>query len=94
MNCDSSELVGVSIQKNLDRVSFDQCSIKRNDQVNTLASIKVGVIVEEKPITVDPSVFFNCLSMLIKKDERRMKMFNIMTEIYRNIRNWKKGTKN
>ena len=66
-------LLVLPIEK-LDGVSFDQCSIKRNDQVNSSASIKVGVTVEHKPITINPSVLFNQLTMLIKQEEKRMEM--------------------
>ena len=66
-------LLVLPIEK-LDGVSFYQCSIKRNDQVNSSASIKVGVTVEHKPITINPSVLFNQLTMLIKQEEKRMEM--------------------
>ena len=75
VNCDDCESVGEKIQRKLDGVSFDQCSIKRNDQVNSLASIKIGVTFEGKSISIDPCVLFNRLTMLIKQEEKRMEMF-------------------
>ena len=38
-------------------------------------SVQVGVTVEGKAITIDPSVIFNRLAMLIKREEKRMEMF-------------------
>ena len=70
--CDNCESIGETVQRKLDGVAFDQCSIKRNDQVNSLASINVGVIVEGKPITIDPSALFNRLTILVKQEEKRM----------------------
>ena len=74
--CDDCESAGEKIQRKLDSVSFDQCSIKRNDQVNSLASIKIGVTFEGKSISIDLCVLFNRLTMLIKQEEKRMEMFN------------------
>ena len=67
--------MGEKIQRKLDGVSFDQCSIKRNDQVNSLESIKIRVTSEGKSISIGPCVLFNRSTMLIKQEEKRMEMF-------------------
>ena len=68
---DNCESLGETIQ--LDGVSVDQYSIKRNEQVNSLPSIKGGVVAQVK--LIDPSVLFNRLTVLIKQEEKGMEMF-------------------
>ena len=63
VNCGDCEYVGEKIQRKLYGVSFDQCSVKRNDQVSSLASIKIAVTFEGKSISLDPCVLFNRLAM-------------------------------
>ena len=63
VNCGDCEYVGEKIQRKLYGVSFDQCSVKRNDQVSSLASIKIAVTFEGKSIFLDPCVLFNRLAM-------------------------------
>ena len=66
VNCDNCKSIAETIQRKLGGVSFDQYSIKKNDQVNSLGSNKAGVTVEGKPITIYPSVLFSRLTILIK----------------------------
>ena len=40
-------------------------------------SVKVGVTVEGKAITIDPSVISNRLTMFIKQEEKRMEMLSM-----------------
>ena len=43
INCDKAEEVGLAIQMSMDGLEFSQASLKRKDQVKTLAALKNGV---------------------------------------------------
>ena len=43
INCDDTENVGIQIQKKLDGVCFEEISMKRNDQIRSLASLQDDV---------------------------------------------------
>ena len=61
VNCDEAESVGQKIQSKLDDQIFSRCSVKRSDQVTTLASMKNVVKVNKQSLNIDPSKLFSRL---------------------------------
>ena len=75
INCDNAELVGEQIQQKLDGTCFEGCTVKRKDQVRTLACLRKGVHVEDEEIHVQPDVLFSRLVLLVKQKEEQINYF-------------------
>ena len=67
VNCDRAEEIGVSIQSQLDGVSFTKCSFKRKDQVYNLQSLYSSVNIDDEKVTVDPLTLFLRLIVAVER---------------------------
>ena len=73
INCDKVAVIGDSIQEKLDDMDLFSCSIKRKDQIRTLACLQNAVKVDNETVHVNPDILFNRLTLLVKKEEERTK---------------------
>ena len=69
IDCDDVENVGLRIQAKLDGVCFEGATIKRTDQVRTLACIQNEIKVNNEPDHIDPLVLFGRLTALAQRDD-------------------------
>ena len=53
INCDEAEKIGQAIQDQLDGIPITEATIKKKDQIKTLALSKMGVEIEKEKIHVD-----------------------------------------
>ena len=58
INCDNVEKVGHEIQAKLDNVSITKATVKRKEQVKSLASLKNIVRIHNENINIDPVQLF------------------------------------
>ena len=58
MNCDRAEVVGRSLQENLDNLSMDEAKVPSSKTMQNLLLLTKGVEVNNKTIHVDPTVLF------------------------------------
>ena len=69
INCDDVENVGHLIQRKLDNVCFEGATVKRTDQVRTLARLQTGIKVNNEPVHIDPLVLFCRLTVLVQRQD-------------------------
>ena len=69
INCDAAENVAASIQEKMDCLPYAQSSIKRNEQVKTLAFLQKGVHVGDETVYVCPYVLFTRLIINVERSE-------------------------
>ena len=67
VNCDRAEEIGVSIQSQLDGVSFTKCFFKRKDQVYNLQSLYSSDNIDDEKVTVDPLTLFLRLIVAVER---------------------------
>jgi len=77
INCDKAEEVGANIVRWMDGMPFSAVSLRRKDQVWTLAQVtSVCNANSNKRIgTVDPTVLFNCLLVIMQRSANMQKYF-------------------
>eukprot|EP00111_Clytia_hemisphaerica_P013776 TCONS_00040538-protein len=75
VNCDEAEVVGGRIQSSLDGKSFTDASIKRKDEVKSLAAIVNSVNVDDEAIAVDSTSLFTRLAAVAQREEDVEKYF-------------------
>ena len=75
VNCDEAEVVGEMIQRSLDGKSFTNASIKRKDEVKSLAAIVNSVNVDDETIAVDSTSLFTRLAAVAQREEDVEKYF-------------------
>ena len=76
INCDDAENVGIQIQKKLDGVCFEEISMKRNDQIRSLASLQDDVMVTNEKVQINPLMLFGRLTTLAQRQEDIKAQFN------------------
>lgn len=64
MNCNTVEEVGQTIQETLIGI-IEDASIKRKDNVRTLALLEAGIATEQKKLIINPLVLFGYLTVLL-----------------------------
>ena len=69
INCDDAENVGASIQEKMICVPYARSSIKRKEQVKTLASLQKGVQVGDETVYASPYVLFSRLFINVERSE-------------------------
>ena len=99
INCDVAEKVGQEIHSKLDGVSFSEAKIKRNDQIHTLESLKMGVKIDKEKVNVDPLLLFTRLLVLVEREEDMKRYFryeltSIPTSLFENGMMRKAGKSN
>ena len=75
IDCDDVENVGLRIQAKLDGVCFEGATIKRTDQVRTLACLQNEIKVNNEPVHIDPLVLFGRLTALAQREDEVMDQF-------------------
>ena len=68
LNCDEAEDVGSFLQQQLDGVSMQQAKLRRKDQVKTFVSLKPGVTLEQKTVSIDPLILFSRLTAIMQQE--------------------------
>ena len=76
VNCEYAEELGLKIQKELDNVSLSAATIKRKNQIKTLASLLNTVKVDEVQVHVSTTVLFKRLAAIAKREENDEKYFD------------------
>ena len=77
INCDQAERVGEQIQEQLDNMKFDNITIKRKDQIKTLACLSKPIETDDGThLHVSPNVLFNRLLLVVKLQSERTQYFN------------------
>ena len=99
INCDVAEKVGQEIHSKLDGVSFAEAKIKRNDQIRTLESLKMGVKIDKEKLNVNPLLLFTRLLVLVEREEDMKRYFryeltSIPTSLFENGMMRKDGKSN
>ena len=69
VNSEYAEELGLKIQKELDNVSLSTATIKRKNQIKTLASLLNTVKVDEVQVHVSTTVLFTRLAAIAKREE-------------------------
>jgi len=67
INCDEVENVGQRIQSQIDGLTVAKASIKRKDQVKSLASLKNAVRVNNHTVNIDPALLFTRLIVIAER---------------------------
>ena len=75
VNCDEAERVGQSIQEKLDGTCVEDASIKRNDRVITLDSLRPGIKIDRKTVHIDPTILFTRLTAITQTEEEASQQF-------------------
>ena len=75
VNCDKAEEVGQSIQEKLDDICVEDASIKRNDRVITLESLRPGIKIDMKTVHIDPTILFTRLTAIAQTEEEACQQF-------------------
>ena len=73
MNCDITEEVGAKIQKMLDNISVAEASLKRNDQIHFLRSLKPGIQIDQKKY---PMHLFSRLIAIVQREKDMIPYFS------------------
>ena len=76
VNSEYAEELGLKIQKELDNVSLSTATIKRKNQIKTLASLLNTVNVDEVQVHVSTTVLFTRLAAIAKREENDEKYFD------------------
>ena len=69
INCDETEVVGMKVHKQLDKVSVIDASIKRKDQVYSLDHLLPGIQVDKKKIHINPTLLLSGLIAIVQREE-------------------------
>ena len=69
INCDDAENVGYQLQKKLDGVCFEQVTMKRSEQIRSLACLQDAVKVDNEQVHINPLVLFGRLTTLAQRQE-------------------------
>ena len=69
-------VMGEKIQVNLDNVAISEAKIKRKDRITGLDMKVNSVLIDKKPVTVNPNLLFNRLSALAGREENVEKYFD------------------
>ena len=75
INCDQTEEIGKIINEKLDGISFSNSSIKRREQIKSLEKLRVGLKLDKETISVDPSMLFSRLLLMIEREQRMIEYF-------------------
>ena len=75
MNCDDTERIGRLIQEKLDGVLFEDVSFKKVNQVITLASLSNKVTHQGKVFSVDPTLLFSRLILIMERTDDMLPYF-------------------
>ena len=67
MNCDEAGSIGEAVQTRLDGVHFYDATIKKSDQIRTLAELQHQQRKSSSAISIDPSVLFNRILVLVER---------------------------
>ena len=82
VNCDQTEHVGAIIHSQLNNKGIVDASIKRSDQVRTLDYLQLGIQVEKKKVTINPTLLFTRLIAVVQREEDMFPFFrNELTSI-------------
>ena len=76
VNCEYAEELGLKIQKELDNVLLSAATIKRKNQIKTLASLLNTVKVDKVQVHVSTTVLFTALATIAKREENDEKYFD------------------
>ena len=76
INCDEAESIGRKLQESVDNKTFNDCKIKRVDQIKPIAAlyntVKVGKNAE---LYLDPTILFKRLIAMVQREEDMAKYF-------------------
>ena len=75
VNCDKAEKVGQSIQEKFDGICIEDATIKRNDRVITLDSLRPGIKNDMKTVHIDPTILFTRLTAIAQTEEEACQQF-------------------
>ena len=67
LTCDNAEDIGTKIHKEMNGMSYNECSLKRNNQITTLLSLYTAVKIGNERVTIDPLTLFLRLIILVEK---------------------------
>lgn len=67
INCDQTEDIGRSIQDGLNRIRFEDATIKR--KILSLAKLTPGTKIGTKTVQIDPKLLFTRLLALLQREE-------------------------
>ena len=75
VNCDEADKVGQSIQEKLDAICVEDASIKQNDRVITLDTLRPGIKIDAKTVHIDPTILFTRLTAIAQTEEEVCQQF-------------------
>ena len=76
INCDDVEKVGKRIQETLGDTNVSSATIKRKDQVRTLACLQNGVRIRNNTVYIKPDMLFSRMSILVNNQNERTHFFD------------------
>ena len=65
INPDKADEVELKIQMQIDGLNVAEASIKRSDHVKPLADLKPGIVVDQRKLTIDPTIIFSRLIAIV-----------------------------
>ena len=76
INCDNVEKVGFQIQQTLENQKVSSSSIKRKDEVRTLACLQNEIKINDNTVYIKPDILFGRMSVLVRNYEERTNFFD------------------
>jgi len=67
VTCDQAEEVGAAIHQKLDGQPFYEVTMKRSDQIRTLATLQKSLVVDKKVLSIDNNNLFHRLVIVIEQ---------------------------
>jgi hypothetical protein len=76
VNCDIAVDTGFAVQKKWDGYTYNNCSMKKVDQIKTLAHVSNSCIIDADQVVIDPSGLFHCLLIVRVRVRVRIHIMN------------------